>query len=341
MVRWLSNRLDGYGTFEGEALSQHDLPLWAKGVAAALLVISSWWLLQTDTLREVAGPGIAVLSLGVVSGSILLGMHVPVGLWPNGPWRARFSSSVIVIVALVFAAFFVLFDPGESLGDAYDPAMLLTTVIGVVAWGLAFTMVRQRPYIPWFAVAIGAALIPAAATVVRTALLDAPARLCLLTAVPVVDGTSCEAPAFQTFGFLVAAIAPAALLTVELTFRRLLIGQPERAGLLLVVIAAAAYGVWLALVAPVAPGIAMPWWLGAAAAVGAGALFVLSGSLLVSAVYTATTFAAYEALVRATPGGTALPELAQRWEYGTAIVLIGAVLAGIVYRRHGTLAGVH
>ncbi len=62
-------------------MSQRDLPLWARGLAAALLIIASWWLVETDTLRGAVGDSIALVSLGIVTVSILQGMHLPLGLW--------------------------------------------------------------------------------------------------------------------------------------------------------------------------------------------------------------------------------------------------------------------
>ena len=125
-------------------MSQHDLPLWARGLAAVLLIIASWWLVETETLRVAVGDSIALLSLCIVTVSILRGMHLPLGLWPEGPWRSQFSKSVVVAVAVFFGICFVLFDPSsEALVEGIDKGVLVLAVIGVVAWGFSWAFVRQ------------------------------------------------------------------------------------------------------------------------------------------------------------------------------------------------------
>ena len=240
-------------------MSQRDLPLWARGVAALLLLVASWWLVHADAVRDVAGETIAVLCLGLIAASILRGMHLPLGLWPAGPWRSRFSNTAVVGVALVFGAGVVLSSPSETLGAQLDPAMFITVVGGVIAWGVAWAMVRQRPYLWWYGTAVGVALVPFLVAVLDGALAAGP-PICLVVAAPVDQGTPCEAPALRTLVFLVAVVSPAALVTLEMAFRRLLIGQPDQAGLVLVLAAAAVHGGWLAFVAPSTLAIGLSWW---------------------------------------------------------------------------------
>jgi hypothetical protein len=323
-----------------EPLSQRDLPLWARVVAALLLLVASWWLVHTDAVRDVAGDTIAVLALGIIAASILRGMHLPLGLWPAGPWRSHFSNTAMVGVALAFGGCVVAFAPSETLGGQLDPAMFITVVVGVIAWGIAWAMVRQHPYRWWYGIAVGLGLVPLLVGLLGTAL-PGGTPLCLVVVAPVEQGTACEAPALQTLVFLIAVVSPMALVTLEIAFRRLLIGQPHQAGLLLVLAAAAVHAGWLALVAPGTPAIGIPWWIGGGVAVGAGALFSLSRSVLVSSVYTGVALASYEALVRATPvipGTDGAP--VEGWPYRSAALLVAILLAALVQRRCGVLTGI-
>ena len=320
-------------------MSQRDLPLWARAVAALLLLVASWWLVHTDAVRDVAGDTIAVLGLGIIAASILRGMHLPLGLWPAGPWRSRFSNSAVVGVALVVGVCFVVFAPPKTLGAQLDPALFVSVVAGVIAWGVAWAMVRQHRYRWWYGIAVALGLVPFLVAVFGATLTGAP--LCLVAVTPVDQGTPCEAAALQTLVFLIAVVSPLALVTLEIAFRRLLIGQPDQSGLLLVLVAAVVHAGWLALVAPATPAIGVPWWIGAVVAVGAGALFSLSRSVLVSSVYSGVALASYEALVRATPiiPGTA-SEPVEGWPYRSAAVLVAIILATLVQRRCGVLTGV-
>ena len=321
-------------------LSQRDLPLWARGLAAALLIIASWWLLETETLRAAIGDSIALLSLGIVAVSILRGMHLPLGLWPEGPWRQQYSKSVVIAVAVAFGLCFVAFDPGSAdLLDSIDAGVFVLVVLGVVGWGFSWAFVKQRSYAPWYALGIALAVVPLIGGLVGLALrADGPLQACIWVVSDGSDGNACEVPAWRTFGFMTAIGAASSLVTLELTFRRLLIGSPERAGLALVVAAAVPYVLWLVLVAPNMPGLDAPVWLGIIGAVTAGSLFALSKSLLVSALYSGAVFAGYEALMRAVPEGVD-GTIVLGWEFA-ALHAVGAVtLLAWVQVRRGMLAG--
>ncbi len=321
-------------------MSQRDLPLWARGLAAALLIIASWWLVETDTLRGAVGDSIALVSLGIVTVSILQGMHLPLGLWPEGPWRPRFSKSVVVAVAVAFGLCFVVFDPGsDALFENIDTGVFVLVVLGVVGWGFSWAFVRQRSFAPWYAIGIAVALVPLVGGLVGLALRTGePAHLCLWAVREGTDGSVCGAPALRTFGFMTAVCAASSLVTLELTFRRLLIGEPGRAGLVLVVAAAIPYGLWILLVAPNMPGLDAPVWLGIIGAMVAGSLYALSRSLLVSALYSGAVFAGYEALVRAVPEG-ADGTIVLGWEFAALHALAAVALMAWVHQRRGMLTG--
>jgi hypothetical protein len=321
-------------------LSQHDLPLWARGLAAALLIVASWWLVETETLRAVVGDSIALLSLGIVAVSILQGMHLPLGLWPEGPWRRRYSKSVVVAVAVAFGLCFVVFDPASAaLHDSIDAGVFILVVLGVVGWGFSWAFVEQRSYAPWYAIGIAVALLPLIGGLVGLALrTDGPARLCVWAVSEGADGRACDAPVWRTFGFMTAICAASSLVTLELTFRRMLIGTPARAGLALVVAAAVPYGLWSLLVTPNMPGLDAPVWLGIVGAVTAGSLYALSGSLLVSALYSGAVFAGYEALVRAAPEGMD-GTIVLGWEFAAFHTVAAVALLAWLQVRRGMLAG--
>jgi hypothetical protein len=304
-----------------------------------LLLVASWWLLQTDSTLGIVGPSIALVGLAVVAASILRGMHVPLGLWPEGPWRARFSLWIVAAVALGFALVVVATDPeAESLTRPIDRGMFLIVMTGVAAWGFAWAFVRQRGALAWYGVAFGAALVPVVVGIVVIAIQGRDSTTCLLSA----RGDLCDASAVEALGFTLAVHVAAVLVTLELTFRRLLVGQPERAGLVLILVAAALFGAWTRLIGAEGFVLGPPVWLGTLSAVGAGCAYALSRSLLVSSVYTASVFAGYQALVHGVPrlpeGGTELTAFG--WTYPLVhlgIVVVGAVA---VARRRGLLTGI-
>ncbi len=325
-------------------MPQHDLPLWARGVAAILLVIAAWWLLHTETLHALAGDAIAPLSLGVVAAFILRGMHLPLGLWPNGPWRKEFLTNTLIAVALVFGALIIVARPSRSpeLSALLTPGMFVMVVAGVLAWGFALAFVQQRGFLQWYGAAAVAGLAPWVVAVVGLLVRGSEdATLCLLTTQGGPDAAGCNTTAFDALVFFTAIGAAAWLVTMELAFRRLLIGHPDHAGLVLVLAAAVVALVWWLAVAPALSGPVASWWLVALGAVGAGALYVLSGTLLVATVYTALVFAGYTSLLYAAPlaqDGTAT--LAPGWEFLAVHLVTAAALGYWVWRRRGVLRGI-
>jgi hypothetical protein len=134
---------------------------------------------------------------------------------------------------------------------------------------------------------------------------------------------------------MTAVYAAMSLVTLELTFRRVLIGEPTRGGLALVAMASVPYGLWLVLVTPSTAGLDGPLWLGMVGAVTAGCLYVLSESLLVSALYTGATLAGYEAIVRSVPETLSAP----RPEFTVLHAIVAATLAVWVWRHRGLVSG--
>ncbi|NIM51674.1 MAG: hypothetical protein GTO22_20910 [Gemmatimonadales bacterium] len=326
-------------------MSQHDLPLWARGLAAVLLLISSWWLLHTETLRSVVGDSIALLSLGVIAVFILRGMHLPLGIWPVGPWRKEFSVSVVVAVALVFAVFIVLASPSESadLRGRLDVGTFLLVMAGVVAWGFSWAFVKQREYLPWYGIAAAAALLPCAVALMGLQFrAGGSTELCVLSTQQGPAGMLCDTTVLRSFVLLVPLGVAAGLVTVELTFRRMLLGLPDRTGLLLILCGAVVSAAWVGLVAADIPGVGYSWWLAGLGAVGAGCLYALSGSLLVSALYSALVFSFSDAVLygSATMEEAANPPASLGIEFALAHLAVAGMLAALVFKRKGLLRGI-
>lgn len=320
-----------------------DLPLWARGVAAILLVIAGWWLLHTETLHGVTGDAIAPLSLGIVAGFILRGMHLPLGLWPNGPWRKEFSTVMLLVVALVFGALIVATRPSRSpeLTGLLTPGMFVVVVAGVLAWGIALAYVQQRSVLEWYVVAAVAGLAPWLVAVAGLMVGGGgDATFCLLSTQGGPEAAGCSTTAVDALVFLTVIGVAAGLVTFELAFRRLLIGHPDHAGLVLVLASAAVALLWWLAVAPSLSEVTAPWWLVMLAAIGAGSVYVLSGTLLVASVYTAVVMAGHASLIHAAPlpADGATPVLG--WEFLAVHLIAVGVLGYGVWRRRGLLRGI-
>ncbi len=277
-----------------------DLPYWARAVVGGLLVIVSWWLLSAEGIRGVVGSSIGIAVLGVVSASSLRGMHLPLGLWLDGPWRERFSVGMVVVVALVFGGVMVLADPqAPHVLSLIDPGAFALVLVGVIGWGFTWSIAVQRGYVGWYAIATVAGIAPFF-TGVLTQGLTVPGGLCLVA----IDRTvGCQGSAMRVLGFLAPTYAAIALVTIELTFRRLLVGTPRNASTLVVVGSALLFTLWTAMVGPDAPLVAVPWWLALAGALTAGCLYALGGSLLVSSLYTGLLYGGYMAMLAGQPSG--------------------------------------
>lgn len=276
----------------------------------------------------------ALVSLGVIAASILRGMHLRLGLWPEGPWRDRFSTLTLVLVGIAFAIAFALTGPAPpDIARQVDAGTYVTVAVGVVAFGAAWAVVRQRPFVPWFAIALGAGLLPPLAVVLAAAAGIHGEPMCLV--VPMVGGSACRASLVHAFGFLTALGAAVGLVTTELAFRRLLVGRPAVAGLVVVILAAGAQAAWTALVGVRIGSVPMPWWLAGASAIAAGGVYVLSGALLTSALLSASVAAGYAGVVLADPA----PTQAAGAVFAIALGVVSVALAAAVWRRRGLLTG--
>lgn len=306
-------------------MSPRDLPLWARGAAGALLIFAAWWLVSTAAIRATVGPSVALVSLGVVAAFILRGMHVPLDLWPRGPWRGVMPPGGVLATGLGFAAVIVLMRPPElsPLLRLLDGGVYVLVPAGAVAWGVALALVRQRSYLPWYGGAAAAALAPLVLSLVWGG--GDPATP--------VSGVAWAA-SLRTLVFAATVGAAAGLVTEELALRRLLIGQPADAGLAVVVLAGVVAAAWHAVVGTALHGGGLPpvWVSVAAGSFAAGALYVLSGSLLVSALCNALVFGGAMALEVARPAlqpaVTLVPQVA-----------VALLLLGLVARRNGLLRG--
>jgi len=310
---------------------QRDLPLWARGLVGALVFGAPAWMLHIEVLRSAAGSSVALVALGIVSASSLGGMHVPLGLWPEGPWRTRFSVGVVVGVASAFAIVMVGADPtAPDVLALVDRGAFTLVVVGVVGWGLAWAFVRQRVATGWYGVATAAGVLPFLVGIVELA--AAPDGVCLF-GVDAADG--CSVPTVRTFLFLLPMYAAISLVTLDLTFRRFMIGWPDRADAVLVLASALVCGLWVLAVGSDVPLVATPWWIAVLAAASAGAVYVLSGSLLVASYLTGLVYAATMALRVARPGGSLADVTGPGPVYGAALAVSAAALVGLLIRRRG------
>lgn len=310
-------------------------------MAGALLIVASWWLLQAEPIQSVVGPSVALIGLTVVAVSLLRGMHLPLGLWPAGPWRDAVSGRVMVGVGLVVALLIVIADPAvPEIVDRIDPGMFVAVIAGTVVWGLSWAIVSQRAYVGWYGLATMFAVLPLLAGVVELAATRGNLELCILTASPSVEA-GCPVSGIRTFGFMLPVYVATLLITVELAFRRLLVGNPKKAGLALVIVAALLYGGWVAVVARDLQAVPHTWWMGILGAVGAGSLYVLSKSLQVSCWFTALLLAGQAGLTASIPhameGGD--PEPATLLTYGVVLGGVVLLLAILVVRRRGFTTG--
>jgi len=320
-------------------LSPSDLPLWARGFAGGLLLVASWWLLQAEPIRSIVGPSVALIGLAVVAASLLRGMHLPFGVWPNGPWRERFSGGIVVGVGLALAVLIVISDPAApEVIERIDPGMFAIVIVGTVVWGLSWALVSQRAYVGWYGLATMFAVLPLLVGVMEVAVTEGSAELCMLSS-SVEGNARCSVSGLRTFGFMLPVYMTVLLVTVELTFRRLLVGHPRRAGLGLVVLAALVYGAWVALVAGEVQTIPHSWWMGTIGAVGAGSLYVLSESLLVSCWYTGLLLAGEDGLSAALARSPEGAEPAILLAYVVVHAAVVLLLAVLVARRRGVMAG--
>lgn len=311
-------------------MSPRDLPLWARGAAAALVLFASWWLVHSPALSTAVGASAGWIGAGVVAAFALRGMHLPLGLWPEGPMRTVFRPGWVIGTSGVFAVLVLLAHPATSppLASWFDRGAYALVVIGVVGWGFAVAFVEQRPFAAWFIAAGVAALVPAAAALFAGAGTQACWFATDASQVP------CVAGVVQAAAFTGAVITAAAFVTSELAFRRLLLGRAAGAGLILVLASAVVAALWQVVLDPSAvDGMRLAWWAGGGLA--AGSLYARSGSLVVSSLYMGL-LAAGDAAVRY---GTSVPDQGHDTPMLSVHLAAALVLAALVVRRNGVFAG--
>lgn len=331
-------------------MSRSDPPIWVRAVTAVLLLFASWWLLETEVLRKLVGDSVAMIALGIVAFPVLRGMHLDVGVWPEGPWRDRFKTGAMVWTAVGIAVLLLVsrFGMTDSLAALIDIGDFALVVTGAIFWGTGTGMVRQRPYLGWYALAALLAMVPILFGVAAQMWLSEGGlveRLCLWQTEQeggANGSTSCVTAAAPPFLFLVAVSLPSALITEELAFRRLLIGCARQTGLIWVLAASvvAAGWYWLLVESGLAGYPAM--LLGGVGAVSAGCLYVLSRSLMVSAVFSGFLLAGTGALQigRQTSGATASQVQMVPLSVWVPMVMIAAGLSIVVAKRNGVVGQV-
>jgi hypothetical protein len=306
-------------------LSPRDLPLWARGATAALLLIAGWYVSHSEGLAGVVGYSTLDLSAGVVAAFLLLGMRLPPDVWPQHPLREPFSLPWALAAAVVMAGLILVarWSGVPALVADGDKGLLVAVVVGGAVWAVAWGRIRQEAYLPWYGWAAAAALAPLAARiVVMLASRELPSLQW---------GTLLQVGAF----FLVVG-STVALVTQELAFRRVLIGQAGDAGLAVVLISAALFGAWAA-VAPDLPGGALQSAVSAGLhGIVLGSLYLLSRSLLVPALYQGVSTAAARAFdIAALPVEGATPYDGRGLVGMVVTGCIAAFMAYQVGRRSG------
>ena len=304
-------------------MSPRDLPVWARGAAAALVLTAAWHVPRTEPLVTVVGYSSLEISAGVVAAAILAGMGLPLSLWPDHPRREVFSLRVALIVAVVMGVLMVASRPSDLAGQL-DPGLILVVILGAVAWSLSWGQVHHRAFLRWYGIAAAAAITPVVIGVLSIAIQDGGLpnlRLgSFLAAVP----------------FFLIVGAAGALVTQELAFRRVLIGQAGDAGLATVLLAALLFGSWHALAPDPPGGVVQAAMLASLHGVVLGSMYSMSRSLLVPALYHGVWLAAFRGIGAAAE----MAEGAPAFEGGMTAVLvttggIALFFAYLVSRRSG------
>ncbi len=311
-------------------MSPPDPPVWVRGVAAVLALVASWWLIHTDAIRGLLGDSVAALSLGVVAVFVIRGTHQPLGLWPNRHRRDGFSMAWAMAAAGSAAALIALAGTSANVTETVrlllveNPGTMLLVIAGTVALALGVGLVRQRRYARWYGLAAISGLTP----VLLSAMLGW-APLSSVTA-------QVRTPGLLGFFFWIVADTSRVFVTEELAFRRMLIGNPDRAATIGVLAGAAASAAWLAIIGPEASSTALQLVHGFSVASVAGGLYVLSRSLLVATLYHgvyAALLTCFVFPVGSIPGSAGEPPV------GTVVftAAVAVLLVAFVARERGLI----
>jgi hypothetical protein len=249
-----------------------------------LVLAAGWFAGRSEKLISALGYSVVEVSAGVVAISILLGMRLPLDLWPRAPKRERVSLLAAVAVAVGMGGLIVVSRPLGVSGILLetDRMAVLAIVAGATAWALAWGVTNQAAFLRWYGIAVLVAAVPilfavALDTVRYGELPDVRVGLFL-----------------QVACFFLVAGAAGSLVTQELAFRRLLIGQSGDAGLIVVVVGAVLFGLWRAMIPETMGGFSQTLLTMSLGGLVMGSLYLLSRSLLVPALYQGV----YSGLVR-------------------------------------------
>ncbi len=250
----------------------------------------------------------------------------PLDLWPQHPARARFSQMAALAAAVVWGVLMIASGPSDLPAGMIETekGLVMLVIVGSAVWSLAWGQVQHQMVLRWYGIAVLAAVAPVVIGLITMAAQDGGLP-------PLRTGVLLRVAAF----FLVVG-STGALVTQELAFRRVLIGQAGDAGLATVLVAAVLFGAWNA-VAPDPPGgVLQAAVLGSLRGVVLGCLYSLSRSLLVPALYHGAWLAAIRSTGVATTlteGGRALEDRMMSVIVATAVAAV--VLAYEVSRRSG------
>ena len=305
-------------------LLSRELSLRMRGITAVLLVGGGWFAVRSERIVALLGDATAYLSAGIIVVCVLIGVRASLGLWSPDQTRSVFSAPLGLLVAAV-AAGVVLATGRTGLPEQLVRPSLGTAalfVMGGAAWAVSVGRARLAPAAPWFGVAVAAAIVPVTIAAAPMGIWNAAA------------GTSVF-NLFGTFVFWSTVLGAGSFITTEVAFRSVLVGQDAQGGLLLVAGAAVVFGLWYGVTSTGSPLIS---GLGAASfGLTAGALYVLSGSLFVSAAFHGLQLGAVGALVTAAgEPGLWSQWLGDMWPWMAAtngIVAMG--LAYVVFRQRG------
>lgn len=248
-------------------MNSDSLPLAHRSVAIVVFFAVGWLVVGSERLLELGGDGIVPVGVGLVAASVLLGAQLPLGLWPARLHRKRFDWRPGAIWAGAVGGLVVLTARSElaELWLGWNRGATIGMVLGGAAVAAGLGMTRLRPQFVWFGLALGLALIPGIGGTILSTGVDFPA-------------------AVRALGFFAVAEIGRVYVTEELGFRRLMLRRDS--SLVEVLAVGVAYALWVSLFVN---WTISPWEMVLFAAVpaglGAGVLYVLSGSLMVSALY--------------------------------------------------------
>jgi len=317
-----------------------DPPVWARGVAAAFLLVASWWLLNTNSIRGLVGESIGALCIGVIAASILQGMHLPLAIWSEGPWRKRFAAPAVIGTAIGLAALILIARIAniDTMVDQLDLGTGILCVIGAVGLGFGVGFVRQRTYLAWYGFALALGIVPFLSDLVVTSFntADRTVPLCLLSAPSSENG--CTIAVLPSAIFLTAVGVASKLVTEELAFRRLLIGAAARAGISSILFSSLVALAWYLVLSRSGVGTTGSVVAGAVGALSAGCIYVLSKSLVASAIFSAAFAASnISAAAANAPVGTPAEGWVVSLTYLVAASVVSLLLCSVVFRKHGFL----